>query len=419
MDSLSYLLIPSMFETACFPEIRQQYRVIMRFHDTGLRDTREMMSRSIKNANYAKSVELDEFARVCERSTQLAVAKAEYPLLEILERFDTPQMVVAYLQDYIAGTLPESMGAMSEQDFAQLHDNMDYDLLIRLEDHDAFAERHPAAVRHEQYIFRIRRSQLLIRTMLHVLQNDAAAATGRLSELTELVRGEKASHVVWKQCIDSSDEMLKSLVWATLISLCEFSVAMTSSSPTEESMNKYTSHLTMLCEVLSLVDGAKRHIFKVDGFSLLCPSWIKGCSYAMWTLATWIPLLLLHISIAKKFKDVKKSKKSKKVASETSNAEYEAFKSLVDATKAFFESWKTAMTSEMKDESYRLSEDVLASVVAQYMPDFSSVLKDDLILEMNGNLRAVVKNIFVSQQLSCVRMHGLLRTKLANLSVVI
>ena len=59
-------------------------------------------------ANYDKAIEIKNFSKRCARSMQLALARSEFPLLEIADTKHTRGDAVAYLKLYSAGFLLES-----------------------------------------------------------------------------------------------------------------------------------------------------------------------------------------------------------------------------------------------------------------------------------------------------------------------
>lgn len=54
LDSMPYLILPALVEGGMFTEAHRLCFNIVRFHMTAQRETRSMIARSFKHANYAK-----------------------------------------------------------------------------------------------------------------------------------------------------------------------------------------------------------------------------------------------------------------------------------------------------------------------------------------------------------------------------
>lgn len=86
------------------------------------------------------------------------------------------------------GMVTESQKELSDADISALVDNMDYDLLTRVDDMPNKDYQNACRLlRRQQYEQRIKQSQILSRLVLSILQGDASNATSRLMEMWELV----------------------------------------------------------------------------------------------------------------------------------------------------------------------------------------------------------------------------------------
>jgi N-acetyltransferase B complex (NatB) non catalytic subunit len=192
-DTMSYLILPSLVEAGFFHAARLQHKQICAFHSGAKRDTLDMVSRCYKYANYAKANELHRFVDLCQSSIQLALTRAELPLLEIVELRDSADDARRYLDDYFNGLLLESQGYLEADELTKLRDNIDYSLLVSTETCER-QERLQRAVRRAQLCQRIRVAQAAVRILYHALRaltvtgdHDAAeAGASALESIREL-----------------------------------------------------------------------------------------------------------------------------------------------------------------------------------------------------------------------------------------
>ena len=98
LDTLSYLIVPVLMEGGWIAEAAKHYRAILHFHTTAKRETLDMMGHSFDLGNYLKAIELKGFVDRCKASIQLAVSRAELPLLELADRDFSIQETIDYLQ---------------------------------------------------------------------------------------------------------------------------------------------------------------------------------------------------------------------------------------------------------------------------------------------------------------------------------
>lgn len=86
-DSLSFLILPILWENALFDELACQFKNIKAFHESSHRETLDQMSKCFKMNNYAMIMELRRFLKLCSQSSQLAIAENESELLQLIKSF--------------------------------------------------------------------------------------------------------------------------------------------------------------------------------------------------------------------------------------------------------------------------------------------------------------------------------------------
>ena len=69
-----------------------------------------MLYKACKMANYDRALEIKSFGLRLARSMQLALARSEFPLVEIADNQHTRAGAVTYLKMHKAGFLLESLG---------------------------------------------------------------------------------------------------------------------------------------------------------------------------------------------------------------------------------------------------------------------------------------------------------------------
>ena len=165
---MSYLIIPALLEGGLFTEAKKQLRSVLHFHNNSRSETSEMMSRSFQFRNYMKGLELRDFLRKCECSVQLALARTEVPLLEIVEKVHTSKDAAAYFQQFMIGTFLESHTWLTDSEMDNLSDNCDYDLLVRCDSRCSEELSHKGR-RFLQYKRRLSVGQAVLKTLYYAV----------------------------------------------------------------------------------------------------------------------------------------------------------------------------------------------------------------------------------------------------------
>jgi len=173
-DTLSYLLVPSLLEGGLYIESIKQYRTILHYYKIGRRETLDMLSKAFEYANYDKVFDLVKFVEESDKSLQLAVTKAELPLLEIVQKRVKVSEVTNYLHDLFEAKLPESQSYFSEEMISGLVSHLDLQILARL---DGFPEQTIGFVEEKnlrvlQIVHRIRHAQELLKFSNGFFAND-------------------------------------------------------------------------------------------------------------------------------------------------------------------------------------------------------------------------------------------------------
>jgi len=456
LDSMPYIILPALYEGGLLNEANQLCRSIISFHDTSQRETKTMIANSFEFSNYAKGLELGEFLRKCQQSTQLALARAEYPILEAETKLHSPQDIATYLQTYIAGLVLESQSELSGEQLSQLVDNMDYDLLTRLEEVPGSSEEDQRKrIRRGQYEDRIKRSQELLRLVMHILQGDTESSTSRIDSLEASLffnSSEKtvSSPVTWSQriCTESGDGYaVEKSVWEILLGVsraCVLSqrIAAIKKITAADSEKKVDSALVddlqSTCELIrasvsSLHSGLVPSVESRDSLYLrttregqsdvsspiLRPSWIREVSYVVSTLGTWLPILLSHSMTSLSAGESTGGKKKKKKASKNDSSSSEE-KSVMQGVIEAYKELTCALETILEEESQRHDSSVVESAVSAVrilsqrarVEDSQDYVGSDLTENCLKTAHVVVaEKLLSSQALTCSRLFTVLRSK--------
>jgi hypothetical protein len=128
--------------------------------------------------------------------------------------------------------LPESQSELSPDALSARVDNMDYDLLTRVDDSPGGEyQSRCRAIRRAQYEERIRQSQALSGLMLNVLQGDSESATTRLHAMWDMMHSDVScsreqgpfgdgAQAVSKAAGDSNSSHSEPILWSQGISSC-------------------------------------------------------------------------------------------------------------------------------------------------------------------------------------------------------
>jgi hypothetical protein len=359
---MPYLILAALTESGLFTEVAKLSRNVVHFHEGARRDTLASVAKSFSFCNYAKGLELGEFSHRCQRSTQLALSRSEVPLFEVV-KLPSLSTVSAYLQGYVAHMHPESQDELSEESLRGLVDNMDYDLLTRVDEDPITGGEVERVARREQYERRIKRSQSLLRMVFTTLQNDFQSASSRINSFfSELWNDSslstapsedpfgapfilsKSSPVtkkatLWSQDLSSGavdDQSFERQNLEAISRICALAVTanqldhLNKATPDESQTERalpLRETLRLICQGLHRLFADIRQVLGAEetpdslqiqrlgsgGGALLRPSWIRKASCLSRGLGTWGPVVLAHLqSTLLKEPKKKKAKKGSK-----------------------------------------------------------------------------------------------------------
>jgi hypothetical protein len=187
---MSYLAVPALLEAGLIREALGVLRAVTNFHQGAGTDAGDMLYKACKMANYDQVLEIKKFGVRLARSMQLALARSEFPLLELAESRHTRADAVAYLKLHRAGMLPESLSdgdrevAAAAEDY--YYDNMDYDVLPPSCSRQCAREKgREGAVRRAAYLRRLAVFRGASDVALRLMQLDPA---GAIQEAVEALR---------------------------------------------------------------------------------------------------------------------------------------------------------------------------------------------------------------------------------------
>ena len=184
-DSMSYLIVPTLLETGMFKEAHHQHVQVCNFHLKAGKDTGEMIGKSFEHSNYSKGLEMKRFHSLCENSLQLALSKAELPLIDLMENKTYAEVEAAaqYLEsctENTGGDAPLFMEFIDDEKLEKLSDNCDYSILVRcdstINEEQAFARN-----RRKDVQDRIRESQLTLQLLSASLNAEPRKANAILN----------------------------------------------------------------------------------------------------------------------------------------------------------------------------------------------------------------------------------------------
>jgi hypothetical protein len=261
---------------------------------------------------------------------------------------------------------PESQRELTEENLSGLVDNMDYDLLTRV-DEDPFAKGEVGKkIRRGQYEARIRGSQSLLRVIFSTLQNDFQGATMRISnaysQLWESAMSSPAvdpfgvpfhisplpspheEPILWSQLVSSGlidEATFERKNMEGILRICALSVTalqldrLVKSTSSEQDVCQEQSALPLrdslraICEGIhsllaevrtALGDPSEARYVEGSGQTLLRPSWLRKVSCVCRGLGTWGAVILSHLE-ASILKDSNKKKKAKKASKAATDSE--------------------------------------------------------------------------------------------------
>jgi hypothetical protein len=257
--------------------------------------------------------------------------------------------------------LSESHNELSGSELEALVDNMDYDLLTRVDELPSVGGQVAKDLRRSQYVSRIRKSQSLSRLVSAILQGDINAATIRINDFwsfiwqdssecpsenpfgqlvtvsSEETKSSSISFVpmIWSQEIGADTVLLEKRSLDIILRLCALSVTIYNleESSKSEDQSKTQTHqeaiqnisqqlrnaLTSLQLIIEDPQSKFMKAFDDSIIPLLQPSWIRKASCLSRTIGTWGVIILSQIeNLCLKDSKKKKGKKGKPTASSDS-----------------------------------------------------------------------------------------------------
>ncbi len=189
-DSMSYLVLPLLMESGLFTEAHRQLIQVVNFHVKAGKDTGEMIGKSFEQSNYSKGLEMKRFHLLCQSSLQLALAKAELPLIELLEngKYSEVEAAAQYLEGCAEGgaegkhDAPLFMALIDDEEMMRLSDNCDYGVVVRC-DSTVEQEESFASARRSDAESRIREAQLALHLLSATLNAEPRKAVEKLARL--------------------------------------------------------------------------------------------------------------------------------------------------------------------------------------------------------------------------------------------
>lgn len=125
VESISWILFPGCFRAGFFLEATAACKEITSFHRGCSKESSDYIIKAFATGTYTQTLEIDSFQKnKMDRSLQLALAKAEQFLLELLLHKHKLENVAAYTRAYVSGMVSESLN-MDPEELTRLADNMD------------------------------------------------------------------------------------------------------------------------------------------------------------------------------------------------------------------------------------------------------------------------------------------------------
>lgn len=125
VESISWILFPGCFRTGFFSEAAAACKEIASFHRGCSKESSDYIIKAFSSGTYTQTLEIDSFQKnKMDRSLQLALAKSEQFLLELLMQKHKLENVAAYIRAYVSGMVSESL-SLDPEELTKLADNMD------------------------------------------------------------------------------------------------------------------------------------------------------------------------------------------------------------------------------------------------------------------------------------------------------
>lgn len=422
-----------------YTECLHQHRCILGFHMSASRDTADMMSKCYKHCNYMKSLELRNFIRRCGSSLQLAITRAEMPIIELIEKYHTLNDVSKYL---VAGGYTVDAGASIVSDQTHLEslaDNNDYNLIVSPDVRDETLASN-ATARRLQYYKRINMSQLLLQLLVAITNKDSISASDCFSKILVSVGDEHemaSRDLKWSQILKGfSTTSEEEMMWGLFHSLVKYYVAVIAvkvdsdaeltsihASVTDVSVvgqqciEEITAFKGFLLNESNIyvnipaerkIKGAKGSGATESILFLLHPSWIRGVSKFVRILGVIVPALLQtlngHVHPLGQ-KEKKKSKNKREVATPCGALQ----ESLNQVTHHFVKLLEDVIRELEKSTD---SDTLCGTNVLHVLMQWDSTSNSSVL---QSSKQILADQMASSQQLTCNRLAQVLRNKITPL----
>lgn len=436
---------------------------IIKFHEGAQKDTLSNVGKCLKNANYAKSLELGKFAKKCKHSLQLALARAEFPLLEVLENKHSVQEVLSYFKQYVGGEVLESQTILSDKEIDDLYENMDYNLLVSM-DGDSKAQNTDDVCkqqnRRQQYKNRIISGQFFLRLMLAFMEDGASSSFeeqlrqrwqeqfGTLdgfegSNASKTVGSSKVIDFKWSQKIDYGSADFERTIWMLLyrmLAFCSKCIKNIKSIDVDEKSLKElqqfeSSALQSLSDVrLDVSDSTNRYVVHKSSNVLLQPSWIRKMSAAVRLVSCWGSIILASARLqmggdiglpSSKSAKKKKNKKGQKRVEEHDDSHENVlhastkkeFLNFAGPFRKLSDEMSDILTYEMETDSrsnaaiFRYLDEVLTPVQTDSEEEFKQVVDENGKISCRSAKFQLAEKMLSSQTLSCTRLFDAMQKK--------
>ena len=235
---MTYLILPVLMENGLLGQAHRIYNAIGRFHKSAKRDTNEMLARSLQYGNYMKSFELANFNMKIKKSLAQALYHSEAVWLQIVGGNITRQTINEEHDTFLYDVLFGNKSSQSKRELIdfinhysssgslapdmdnedEIHDNSDYDLLIRLDgatDDDITKEK---KLRKIQLRDRVLSAQALINVCAVVLNEDWDKFRDLDKSLDIITKSYSTPQMKWSQALQcpsfmeiTIDALLKSM----------------------------------------------------------------------------------------------------------------------------------------------------------------------------------------------------------------
>lgn len=357
----------------------------------------------------------------------------------------------------------ESQAELNDEKLRNLVDNMDYNLLTRVDEGPFNCGESAKKLRRLQYERRITLSQTVLRIIFSTLQNDYSGVTSKINSIFPLIWENSVNppvedpfgnsiqlpnlvvdhheSILWSQQLNSGivddntfekhnlDLLLRLSAFAiTAVQLDQLNKATDQEAKTQQTESLRSTfgklHQTLLHQfsvikaTLMSTESNNKYILSVgSGNLLLLPSWIRKISCFCRTLGTWGTVIITHLesSIMKE----SKKKKSKKGGSSGKGAHDSEERAIIHDIIHEYKQILQSLDQELNPHTEsQLTH--LPSVIEFIQHSCHSLLhgageKDILhpvtVHAIEGSIQVLAKQLLASQELVCSRLREVVKNR--------